>query len=241
MSFPDLSLYTDEDIAAEANECELAASEKDFYFEALNGMLPPRKRVDFLLFGLISACAVYLVQSSDSEGLPGIEQEADEQVSQFSESPESKAVRRLQAMYFDMVCRMRPGVPSSPWRTPMLTDLLAESEDTPKDLPKSCPTRLLFLHASPLCVLTRAEKTGESCWAPLPRLRIHSEISAVERALSGALPVEVDVANIHNLRKAVTEADDLWLHLSAHTVNGNALVLEDGCGGTEVGWKEPFV
>ena len=40
------------------------------------------------------------------------------------------------------------------------------------------------------------------------------------------------MATIHNLRKAVT-GEDLWLHLSAHTVNGNALVLEDGCGGTE--------
>ena len=50
------------------------------------------------------------------------------------------------------------------------------------------------------------------------------------------LNVEVDVASIHNLRKAVTEAENLWLHLSAHTVNGNALVLEDGCGGTEAGF-----
>ena len=43
----------------------------------------------------------------------------------------------------------------------------------------------------------------------------------------------MDVATIHHLRKAVTGSEDLWLHLSAHTVNGNALVLEDGMGGTE--------
>ena len=235
VSFPDLSDYTDADSAAEATgECKIGSlsGEKsmDFYFEALNGLMPPRKRIDFALFFVIFLCVAYLVRSSDADELFGIDD--DDLVSNFHESEESKAVRRLQAMYFDMVCRMRPGVPSSPRRGMLqLSDLVGAAEETePRNV--SNPTRLLLLHASPLCVLTRAAN-GKPAWAPLPRLRIHREISAVEKALSGVLNVEVDVASIHNLRKAVTEAENLWLHLSAHTVNGNALVLEDGCGGTE--------
>lgn len=252
VSFPDLSEYTDADVAADANgECEIGQlgssgpGQKDFYFEALNGMMPPRRRIDFALLCVISACVAYLVKSSDADELFDIDDGS--LGSNFHESEESKAVRRLQAMYFDMVCRMRPGVLSSPRRGMLqLSDLVqaaetaaaAEVVEGRNDLNErsvSNPTRLLLLHASPLCVLTRAAN-GEPAWAPLPRLRIQREISAVEKALSGALNVEVDVASIHNLRKAVTEAENLWLHLSAHTVNGNALVLEDGCGGTEAGF-----
>ena len=207
--------------------------------------MPPRRRIDFALLCVISACVAYLVKSSDADELFDIDDGS--LGSNFHESEESKAVRRLQAMYFDMVCRMRPGVLSSPRRGMLqLSDLVqaaetaaaAEVVEGRNDLNErsvSNPTRLLLLHASPLCVLTRAAN-GEPAWAPLPRLRIQREISAVEKALSGALNVEVDVASIHNLRKAVTEAENLWLHLSAHTVNGNALVLEDGCGGTEAGF-----
>lgn len=238
VSFPDLSLFTDADTAAETNgECEHSGSEKDFYFDSLNGMLPPRKRIDFALFVVICACALYLVRSSDADVLL-LWYEVGPEAPNFTESPEAKAVRRLQAMYFDMVCRMRPRRPSSPWRqVKQLSDFVEASAEQlmePADVQTNSPTRLLLLHASPLCILTRAN--GEPTWAPLPRLRIHREISAVEKALFGALPVEVDVATIHNLRKAVTEAKNLWLHLSAHTVNGNALILEDGCGGTEAHW-----
>lgn len=236
VSFPDLSDYTDADAAAEATgECQIGSASgersKDFYFEALNGLLPPRKRIGIFLLLVVSLCIAYLVRSSDADELFGLED--IEVLPNFSESPESRAVRRLQAMYFDMVCRMRPGVPSSPRRLQLaqLSDLEGPTEEP--EIRRNRPTRLLLLHASPLCVLTRAPN-GEPAWAPLPRLRIQREITAVEKALSGALHVEVDVASIHNLRKAVTEAENLWLHLSAHAANGNALVLEDGSGGTEV-------
>ncbi|CAE7555823.1 unnamed protein product [Symbiodinium sp. CCMP2592] len=94
------------------------------------------------------------------------------------------------------------------------------------------PARLLFLHASPLCVLTRGPN-GQSKYAPLPRLKIDREVHAVREALQGAVDVKVKTASVHNLRKAVTEGN-LWLHLSAHTANESTLVLEDGFGGTEV-------
>ncbi|CAE7555873.1 splA [Symbiodinium sp. CCMP2592] len=82
------------------------------------------------------------------------------------------------------------------------------------------PARLLFLHASPLCVLTRGPN-GQSKY-----------VHAVREALQGAVDVKVKTASVHNLRKAVTEGN-LWLHLSAHTANESTLVLEDGFGGTE--------
>lgn len=156
--------------------CEWPES-KDFYFEALSGMLPPQKRFDLLLFLLSCLVMLYLLKSRD-ELVKSVEEEVEDE--------QSKAVRRLQAMYFDMVCRMRPG--SSKNRMLQLRDMVEEQLEELEVHAK--PRRLLLLHASPLCVLTRAEN-GEPKWSPLPRLRINREIAAVERALAGALHVEV--------------------------------------------------
>jgi len=85
------------------------------------------------------------------------------------------------------------------------------------------PTRLRFLYASPLLI-------GGSA---LPELRIEDEISEIRRALSGAVPMEVEVATVSSLRQAVGERG-LWLHISMHCVkdqrNNGALAFEASRG-----------
>ncbi|CAJ1439171.1 unnamed protein product [Effrenium voratum] len=218
-AFPDLEEDTCEDPDGTSS---------DGYLEAL--MLPPRKRMDFLIFVIMSGSLIYLVEWQDtSVKVPKSSATALE----LEEREESRAVRKLQAMYFDRFCGMRPGASRLELELPELEGSTGDEASTPQ-VSEAQPKRLLLLHASPFCWLTRGP-CGECMRVPLRRLRISQELAAVEKALSGKLRVDVDVASIHNLRKAKTKAktEDLWLHLSAHTENGNALVLEDGCGGTE--------
>ncbi|CAE7812363.1 unnamed protein product, partial [Symbiodinium sp. KB8] len=87
---------------------------------------------------------------------------------------ESKAVKRLQAAYFDLVCRMRPDR-SGNFQVGALPHQPALPEHAEHlEVKAAKPMRLLFLHASPLCVLTRGPN-GQSKYAPLPRLKIDRE------------------------------------------------------------------
>ena len=123
------------------------------------------------------------------------------------EDEKSRAVRRLQAMYFDMVCRMRPN--SAKKGMLQLRDLVEEQLEELET--HSRPVKLLLLHASPLCVLTRASN-GEPMWSPLPRLRIHREIQAVEKALADALHVEV-WKTWKNVKKSSRKWDEIGIFL----------------------------
>ncbi|CAE7246106.1 splA [Symbiodinium sp. CCMP2592] len=217
-----------------------AGSLVDHFSTEMNKLLPPQYRFDIITLVLVTVAFLYLVQTSDERPTPRARRSHSFALSTLTESlalsavaetQESKAVKRLQAAYFDLVCRMRPDR-SGNFQVGALPHQPALPEHAEHlEVKAAKPVRLLFLHASPLCVLTRGPN-GQSKYAPLPRLKIDREVHAVREALQGAIDVKVKTASIHNLRKAVTEGN-LWLHLSAHTANESTLVLEDGFGGTE--------
>eukprot|EP00929_Paragymnodinium_shiwhaense_P058207 TRINITY_DN29148_c1_g5_i1.p1 TRINITY_DN29148_c1_g5~~TRINITY_DN29148_c1_g5_i1.p1 ORF type:complete len:898 (+),score=207.20 TRINITY_DN29148_c1_g5_i1:119-2812(+) len=109
---------------------------------------------------------------------------------------------------------------SLPTDSPTPTSMRCWSPITPPEgLGAAAPTvTLRCLYAAPLVI---NEGT------PLPKLNAKAEIAAITKAVAGSfLHVEVGVASVSSLRKAVTEPG-LWLHLTMHSMSGKALLLED--------------
>lgn len=77
--------------------------------------------------------------------------------------------------------------------------------------------RVCFMTSSPLLLGT----------SNVAKLQTRRELFAIESALQGSVPLEVKLATIVSLRRAMTEKG-MWLHLSMHATKdrGGALLLE---------------
>ncbi|CAE7030277.1 unnamed protein product [Symbiodinium sp. CCMP2456] len=94
-----------------------AGSLVDHFSTEMNKLLPPQYRFDFITLVLVTGALLYLVQTSDEHPTPRARSSHSFALATLTESlalsavaetQESKAVKRLQAAYFDLVCRMRP-------------------------------------------------------------------------------------------------------------------------------------